>query len=406
MSEHRSTSSAHTEGNQSTGRVNSIIRKLSRKVTPPRLLSLRSRRGLPQSGSLDLDLEPADDIVSSAHVDTHTASSIDDKPTPVPASVERHRGSVREDSLRKREKIAELRRKRLNPAGDGGIDSATPSRAGTQLAALFRTPPRESVGTSPSAAMSPTGLSGTSAMPMSARQGYGQWLNFITPAEDGFFNSPELNLLLQQVDLDPLVESPAAPAPESLLPATPATPPADDVVSETLVQSRLTVNQQARSMRRANSHNGQGLGINAGANINYGESDFTINIPSTSLSPVVPLSARNLLRPSLARRRSRTVMQIPNTNSDATGKTAVNMAQQRQQHKQQQPSRNKHAATAYDDVDTSSSDEEDLETILRQLDEEKAINKRLHRKLAEANDKASTMAYLLHGMANEQASLF
>ncbi|KAJ2369794.1 hypothetical protein IW150_005072 [Coemansia sp. RSA 2607] len=397
MSERSRTPSADVEGSQSTGRINNIIRRFSRKATPPRLLSLRSRRGLPQSGSLELDLVPNDNVGSSANIDIQAASSIDNNLAPIPASVERHRGSIREDSLRKREKIAELRKKRLNPAGEAEIDIATPSRAGAQLAALFRTPPKGLNDSSHSAALSPTRLSsGTSAMPTPMRQGYGQWLSYITPVEDGFFNSPELNLLLQQIDLDLPAEAPAAAvaSPSMVTPATSV----DISITETLVQSPSSLSLHAPSMRRANSHNGQGLGINTASNGYYGETDFTINIPSTSLSPVVPLGSRNLLRPSLARRRSRTVMPLATANSDNSGRATANRMQHQRQ--QQFSSRSKHATTAYDDADLSS--DEDIEEIMRQLEKEKAINERLRRDLAQANDTANAMINLLNATASLQ----
>ncbi|KAI7826275.1 hypothetical protein BX661DRAFT_183733 [Kickxella alabastrina] len=210
----------------------------------------------------------------------------------VPMSVQRD--SVRAESLRKREKVAEMRRKRqqqqqplgaigeLSVDAPGSVRSAAAPRAAAaaSLATLFGPPlgPVEDGG----------GMAEASSADIAEMEADGARLVVqaqaqaaaFNPADERFFNSPELDLLLHEIDAAPLV-FPAEP-PAHLAPASPA---ADAFVGA------IAGRPLAEGARRAASFGGS---LAARTPPARGESGFIINIPSTSLSPVVPFGVRRV----------------------------------------------------------------------------------------------------------------
>ncbi|KAJ1648712.1 hypothetical protein LPJ64_000031 [Coemansia asiatica] len=382
-----STWSNDMDGSQSTGKINRIIRRLSNKVTPPRLLSLRSRRGLTQPQAIDLEAASAEhenrDKIEAATVRYTDGQSVD-----VSETVERSRSSVREDSLRKREKIAELRRRRqqrnsvvvAGTATEDGLGNTTPSRvtsnAARHLTSLFRQPPRQAAGNSslePNPVEQPDGVS---SMPVPVEQPEGKrFMTMVTPAEEGFFNSPELNLLLHQVDLDPLIE-PAVARPEPITP--------EDAILAREMDRRAGKGQTrglgAKNMRRANSHNGY---LSAGDLANKGEADFTINIPSTSLSPLVPFGGWPRILSARLRGRARTVAQISEKKNGSVVGTGHAVS-------------GKRIASVAEDEPS----DEDLADILGQLEKEMETNAKLKRDLAMVGSTADQLVKLLNTSIN------
>ncbi|KAJ2696877.1 hypothetical protein FB645_006079 [Coemansia sp. IMI 203386] len=376
--------SSDMDGSQSTGKINRIIRRLSNKVTPPRLLSLRSRRGLVQPQTLDLEANLTEHEIIPSPVIASVSNS-DNLLANASETTERGKNSVREDSLRKREKIAELRRRRQQRTStvvvaEDGVENTTPSRvnssgAARHLTSLFRLSPRQVVVSSGGSPMEKTHESGSNMLmePMERIDGK-RFMSMVTPAaEEGFFNSPELNLLLHQVELDPLIE-PAAARPEPTL---------DDVavVQEMSRGGGQTRGLEAKSMRRANSHNGY---LTAGDAANKGEADFTINIPSTSLSPVVHFGGWPRMLSAHLRGRSRTVAQISEKKISDSGGVAGH-----------HDLAGKRAAVA-DGTDVEAFGE-DIDDILSQLEKEMEINATLRRDLANVNLVAGQLVRILKG---------
>ncbi|KAJ2302902.1 hypothetical protein IWW55_003196 [Coemansia sp. RSA 2706] len=156
---------------------------------------------------------------------------------PQPAAGSHEHGSIRADTLRKRERVAELRRQREQQA-----NGRAPRRS--QVTSPGETPQRSSFAAMAAALRNPQPLK--------------QALE-----SDEFFDSPELNLLAQPLDPDAAVAhvDPVPPS-QRRQPPAPRGPP----------------KTPARD-----------------------ENDFIINIPPTTLSPLVPRSADR-------RQRSRTAV--------------------------------------------------------------------------------------------------
>ncbi|KAJ2799267.1 hypothetical protein H4S07_005483 [Coemansia furcata] len=184
--------------------------------TPPRSASLRQRRGVQNSqplefGSLDLQTDKFEDDNASEVVE-----------------------SVQESTLRKRERIAELRRRRQEGSG---------VRAGLG-AGFFDAPDNAIAHESP-----------PQSPPMKPPLGC-QLRGLESPESESFFERGDLALLLQPVevpDIDALLEPPKRPAQTTPMPR-----------------------------RVSLARPGPLLSARCGA------AEFTINIPSTSLSPVLP----------------------------------------------------------------------------------------------------------------------
>ncbi|KAJ1822627.1 hypothetical protein LPJ56_000749 [Coemansia sp. RSA 2599] len=361
--------SSDMDGTQSTGKINRIIRRLSNKVTPPRLLSLRSRRGLVQPQALDLEAAPVDNE-SKDGAETAGILQSDSRSVNASEAASRSRNSVREDSLRKREKIMELRRRRQQRnsvaavAAEDGLETATPSRvtsnAAKHLTSLFRLSPRQAAGSlsldTPD--KDTGGVVSSMSVPLEQAE-CNRFMSMVTPAEEGFFNSPELNLLLHQVDLDPLIE-PMVVRPE----------PTPDSFASAQERGRAdgqTRGFETKNMRRANSHTGY---LSAGNLANKGEADFTINIPSTSLSPLVPFGGWPRMLSARLRGRSRTVAQISGKKNGEVAETEEPL------------------------------DDGDLDDVLHQLEEEMATNARLRRDLAMVSSTADQLVKLLNVSIN------
>ncbi|KAJ2754337.1 hypothetical protein GGI19_002489 [Coemansia pectinata] len=227
--------------------------------------------------------------------------------------------SVQESTLRKRERIAELRLRRQQQNGRAGLG-----------AGFFEAPDSVIANTSPP-------LSPQLKAPVSL------WSRGLeSPESQGFFERGDLALLLRPVevpDIDALLEPPRRPA-----------------------------QPQAR---RVPNRPGPLLSARCGA------ADFTINIPSTSLSPVLPQGwARNggLL---LARHREQREQRRPAT-----------VAQQQEE-----------------EEDSDDSDEDELPqqrgkpnvdgAVAAQLEVELARNHALHAELARLHLKARKLANLV-----------
>ncbi|KAJ2414223.1 hypothetical protein H4218_005108 [Coemansia sp. IMI 209128] len=202
--------------------------------TPPRSASLRQRRGVFSAESLEFQSFST------------PASKLDEESMAVDGTE-----SVQESTLRKRERIAELRRRRQEQS----------SRAG--LGAGFFEEPADAPPASP-----------PMSLPLRAR-------GLESPESHGFFERGDLALLLRPVevpDIDKLLEPPQRPLQRPPPPAREA-------------DRRASLNRPLMPLR-----------CNA--------ADFTINIPSTSLSPVLPQGwARNGLLVSRQQQRRRLAAQ-------------------------------------------------------------------------------------------------
>ncbi|KAJ2724618.1 hypothetical protein GGI07_001871 [Coemansia sp. Benny D115] len=350
---------------------NRLLRRFSRKTVPAADASLRSRRGIAQASNLELDLAAPEttsvrkSVVSVLSTETGGELSQSSR-TVAPASVDRQRGSVRADSLRKREKIAELRRRRqqqleaadesilaspgsISGGGSGSGGGAAVTRAGASLAALFKSPPR---------AREPS-----ESRYMNRGTSVASSMHVADAAAEEFINNPELNLLLGLIDVEPLVS--AAVDPEH--PPAAASPP----TMQPPVDSAPVSAVQAKTMQRANSHSGYATATGGGA---VGDADFTINIPTTSLSPVVPFGfGRALGEHGLARRLSARLGR-PSRTSLLPKQIAEAEA-------------NKSDASDGDGGDDS---------VFAELEAERRTNLRLRKELAKINAEIDAVARLAH----------
>ncbi|KAJ2658966.1 hypothetical protein IWW48_003764 [Coemansia sp. RSA 1200] len=261
--------------------------KLSIARTPSRRTSLRSRRGLPTTQELEIQVEnlkldeqhqpkrkqyngsaePPDEIADS--------SSSVSKTTAYP------RQPIQAESLRKRERIAELRQRRLNNFDDLLQQEQEEQEGRMQAqsgAAIIVSPALSS--------QVATAVENGTPTPASASARHGSNTAVAKPqlvslVADKFFDNPELNLLLHEIDVGSVQQS---------LDGEEAVPAAAERPSEN--------GQQAASVTAAQR--------NAALAAKDSKPDFAIDIPSTSLSPVV---RRGLTM--LQRRRSRTTAAQP-----------------------------------------------------------------------------------------------
>ncbi|KAJ1943091.1 hypothetical protein GGF37_002807 [Kickxella alabastrina] len=373
MSDQRNHASHTDKPDGTLSKFGKLIRTISRNATPPKQTNLRSRRGVHQDCDFELDTTPnvqpleAGDIGYGGGIAGQGA---------VPMSVQRD--SVRAESLRKREKVAEMRRKRqqqqqplgaigeLSVDAPGSVRSAAAPRAAAaaaSLATLFGPPlgPVEDGG----------GMAEASSADIAEMEADGARLVVqaqaqaaaFNPADERFFNSPELDLLLHEIDAAPLV-FPAEP-PAHLAPASPA---ADAFVGA------IAGRPLAEGARRAASFGGS---LAARTPPARGESGFIINIPSTSLSPVVPFGVRRvsdeggLSRVASARLhhgRLQTNAQQLQSAKDG-GRTAADR---------------RGSGREVDGCDDGDGDGDD--DVLEQLREEMDMNRELRGELARLND--------------------
>ncbi|KAJ2359244.1 hypothetical protein GGF43_000266 [Coemansia sp. RSA 2618] len=231
-----------SNGQSSPSKLDRFLSRLGRTMTPPKM-GIRSRRGVSPTRQLDMAVEGA-----SA-----------DGPTRDGLLQER---SVRADTLRKRERVAELRRQREQKAAGqrqrqaraSAISPGAPADLATMAAAGSPLP-------------HPGEMRGQSLDVRLGRAEPGAGLE-----SDEFFNNPELNLLMQPLD------------PESAVADVEPVPPSQRAkqLGPRAAQATYSARGAAKTPVR-------------------GEFDFTINIPSTTLSPLVPGSMDR-------RQRSRTAV--------------------------------------------------------------------------------------------------
>ncbi|KAI8319560.1 hypothetical protein GQ54DRAFT_335484 [Martensiomyces pterosporus] len=300
-----STPAAAAEGNfgSSPGKFDRLVNRLSRTVTSPKV-DMHGRRSISpvrraESEGLRTDKTP----------ETHST----------PAAMPTQRGKARETlqagTQRKREKIAELRRRRKNMGDDRpvlaldlkgallGADAAEDkeTEAGGSKPGSGRSSRRSSA-TSPSFGPIPeTPVPRAVLQAHNARQTIGK---IGSPTGERFFNDVELNLLLQPIELENV---------DSLL-----SPPPQQQQQQPVVQHLgevVALPQQTGELVPSLMPAGED-----------DEADFTINIPSTSLSPMVPLGWNRGMgdlgvpRGSVRiRRRSRTVALAPGNGHGPEG---------------------------------------------------------------------------------------
>ncbi|KAI9500013.1 hypothetical protein GGI25_003018 [Coemansia spiralis] len=238
---------ARDTSDSSPGGLDKLLNKLSISTTPSQV-NLRSRRGVPTQ-ELELQVE---------QLSLKEAQEPSELEAWVKAATASARDSLHAESQRKRERIAELRRRRLNNFDE------------------LKEQAEDLEGISSADIGSPT----TRLKPMSSI--------------DRFFNGPELDLLLQSMDVDATLNQ-----------------------IENAVPSKQPAGRQ---------------------HADESELDFTIDIPPTSFSPVVPLNNRRGkadARAPLVRRRSRTTInaidadepKLTNTHLPLRPRTTVNTAE-------------------------------------------------------------------------------
>ncbi|KAJ2529710.1 hypothetical protein IWW43_004744 [Coemansia sp. RSA 1935] len=227
-------------GDGSPGKLDRFLSRLSRTMTPPKM-GIRTRRG----GS---PAQPLDMAVNGAQTDEAKDGLFREK-------------SVRSETLRKRERVAELRKQREQKASQRKSRTSAVSPGAANLVNLAEM----------AAAGSPiphTGMYGSQSLDMQRdRQGAEARLE-----SDEFFNNPELNLLMQPLDLESAIAD-----------------------AESIPPSQRAKQRGKRAALAASSSRGP-----ASTPVKN-EFDFTINIPSTTLSPLVPGGADR-------RQRSRTAV--------------------------------------------------------------------------------------------------
>ncbi|KAJ2749093.1 hypothetical protein H4S06_004736, partial [Coemansia sp. BCRC 34490] len=206
------------------------------------------------------------------------------------------RQPIQAESLRKRERIAELRQRRLNNFDDLFQQEEEEQREERRMqaqsgAAIVVSPALSSQVATAVENGTPTPASASASA--SARHGRNAAVakpQPVSPATDKFFDNPELNLLLQEIDVGTVQES----------------------LDGEKVEAASAAAAAAAAAGRRPSRNGQQEASvppsqrNAALAAKDSKPDFAIDIPSTSLSPVF---RRGLTM--LQRRRSRTTAAQP-----------------------------------------------------------------------------------------------
>ncbi|KAJ1902257.1 hypothetical protein LPJ66_000144 [Kickxella alabastrina] len=389
MSDERNHASHTDKPDGTSSKFGKLIRTISRNATPPKQTNLRSRRGVHQDCDFELDTTPSVQPLEAGA--TGYGGGIPGQGA-VPMSVQRD--SVRAESLRKREKVAEMRRKRqqqqqpLGAIGALGVDApgffrpaaAPRAAAAASLATLFGPPlgaVEEGGGMAEASSADIVEMEAAGARLVVQAQAAA-----FNPADERFFNSPELDLLLHEIDAAPLV-SPAEPLvfpaepPARLAPASPA---ADAFVGA------IAGRPLAEGARRAASFGGS---LAARTPPARGEPGFIINIPSTSLSPVVPFGVRRvsdeggLSRVASARlhhgRLQTNAQQLQSAKDE--GRTAADRR-----------GSGREVDGCEDDGGDGDGDGDGDDDVLEQLREEMDMNRELRGELARLNDVINAVA--------------
>ncbi|KAJ2081027.1 hypothetical protein H4R24_002642 [Coemansia sp. RSA 988] len=236
----------------SPSKLNRFLSKLSRTMTPPKT-SIRSRRGVSPAQQLEVgDAEIA--IPSSAHSDRLAGGD------EYRHYYQQHQSTMNEDTIRRRQKIAELRGRREQEYLD------RQRRLTQQTQALFSPEINNAAGFESVVPLplNPLNMS-LAAFPGTAE--YEQMAALRTPETreaERFIESRDMDLLLQPINA------------ESMINVVDSVPPSQRSRQEKRAQSHSTPQQRHRCAASSGRRP-------------VDEMDFTINIPSTSLSPMMPL---------------------------------------------------------------------------------------------------------------------
>ncbi|KAJ2570106.1 hypothetical protein IW140_002576 [Coemansia sp. RSA 1813] len=351
MSEDNNSNKSTTD--TSPNKLHKILSKLSITRTLSRSNSLRSRRGVPTIHELEiqvdsLKLDDQQQELKTAEPSNDDAADLSSSPSKAVYPLQ----SVQAESVRKRERIAELRRARLNNLVDFQQEQEQEQQPEQQqererLENAHVRSPGDFVLSPPTSSHIATAVENGSPIPVSARQNSAKSL--VSPAVDRFFNSPELNLLLHPIDVESINEL-------------------DD--KEQVPSKRPRSKRQPTPVSPSNEH---GM-------------DFKIDIPSTSLSPVVAGGLTMLLR-----RKSRTTTaQHLQKNRDGVSKlgAALNTGNTRPQ------------TTAGGITEASKKDNEAV--VLARIGAERARNSELRDELDRLNSSVDALKRLL--LANQVTS--
>ncbi|KAJ2852027.1 hypothetical protein IWW36_000606 [Coemansia brasiliensis] len=304
----------------SPSKLDRFLSKLGRTMATPRS-HIRSRRGVSPTPQLDFSIGHA----GTSNHQPHAAAA---------AAAEALNASIRTDTMRKRERVAELRRQReqkerIQLQRRSRAVAASPGNvmSGTNIAAI-------------AASGSPGGQPGSYAEPLSLPLGSLEDM----AKSDEFFNDPQLDLLMHPLD------------PESAVAGIDLVPPSQ--------RAREQSRRPASSMPAARG---------AARTPAKDEFDFTINIPSTTLSPLVP-------RGSDRRQRARAAVFMAD---DAAANACANRGRQGLQ-----PRSPANVAKVADDAQAS-------RDVYQQIEAEMAQNKALKRELAQLDATVKALERLV-----------
>ncbi|KAJ1801724.1 hypothetical protein LPJ59_000015 [Coemansia sp. RSA 2399] len=328
----------------SPNKLHKLLNKLSITRTPSRSNSLRSRRGVLTIQELELQVNDLnlDDNRPERNSTEEPSDAAADLSSSASKVVYPHQ-SVQAESVRKRERIAELRRRRLNNFND--LQQQQEHSGNTHGRS-----PRSLVLSPPTSSHISTAVENGSPIPASAR--HGNTKSLVSPPTDRFFNSPELNLLLHPIDLESVDEEELAPSERP---------------------------QSKRQQKTVSPSTNERM-------------DFKIDIPSTSLSPVVTGGLTMLLR-----RRSRTATTTTTARQGSAGKRrgvsklfpgAPNTGLVRSQ--------------TMTGAMAEAPEREDEAVVLSRIDTERARNVELRKELHQLNSSVNALTRLL--VANQAAS--
>ncbi|KAJ2809051.1 hypothetical protein H4R20_000415 [Coemansia guatemalensis] len=241
----------------SPSKLNRLLSRLSRTMTPPKT-SIRSRRGVSPTQQLEVGVAIPNSAPSNRPIRDEYHHNYQ----------QQQQGTINEDTLRRRQKIAELRGRREQEYQD------RQRRLTQQTQALF-SPEADNTAGFESAVPFPLNTLNMSLAAFPGTAEYEQMAALRTPETreaERFIESRDMDILLQPIDV------------ESMINVVDPVPPSQRPRQEKRTQRHSTPQQHcaAASGRRA-----------------MDEMDFTINIPSTSLSPMMPL------QPGHRRQRSR-----------------------------------------------------------------------------------------------------
>ncbi|KAJ2866364.1 hypothetical protein GGI22_001294 [Coemansia erecta] len=328
----------------SPNKLHKLLKKLSITRTPSRSNSLRSRRGVLTIQELELQVNDLNlDDNRQERNSAEPSDAFADLSSSASKAVYPHQ-SVQAESMRKRERIAELRQRRLNNFNHLQKQEHSGNTHGRTPESLVLSPPTSS--------HIATAVENGSPIPASARNGNAKSL--VSPPTDRFFNSPELNLLLHPIELESVDEEELAPSERP---------------------------QSKRQQKTVSPSTNERM-------------DFKIDIPSTSLSPVVTGGLTMLLR-----RRSRTT-----TTTTTTAARQGSAGKKRGVSKlfagapNAGPVRSQKMTGAM----TETPEREDEAVVLSRIDAERARNLELRKELHQLNCSVNALTKLL--AANQAAS--